>query len=229
MKPHVAFVLCSVLAAPLTTNAQSVARTLKARVVYLEPSSEDPAELFVTSTGGRKIVKLIPGASIGQDKVDCPVPSSGKVEFTKTKDSKNAVAIAEIPTALTDANLFFIKRDKPSESELPYQVAVIDNSRAVVPDGGTFVLNLTDSDVQVTVGDQSGEMPPGKSHTAKRPESRDEYQMAPFILKINNGGDWKPLKDNMMRFAESERYFVIIHAPVKGGRPAVKIYKQAKP
>lgn len=229
MYTRLAVLFCAALAAPLSAFAQTGARTIKARVVYLEPSPKDPAELFVSSSGHGKFAKLSPGASIGQDKVDCPVSSSGKMEFTTSKDSKDPVAVAEIPSSLSDANLFLYKRDKPAEGESIYQVAAIDNSRKALPDGGTFVLNLTSSDVQVKVGDQSGEATAGKSHAVKRPEARDEYNMAPFMLRIKSGEAWKPLKDSMMRFSEAERYFVIVHQPAKGGRAQVKIYKQVKP
>ena len=211
------------------TSAAPAAKSLKLRVIFFEPSSDDPTELYVPNDGKGAFLQVKPGSSIGSDKISCPLSSSGKITFSKSRNATDVIAVAEIPPEVMEANLFFVKREKPDAGQPLYDVVVVDNSRAAIPDGGLAAANATDSPLKVTVGTESGEVAPGKHFIARRPDDRDEYNMAPFNVSIKQGADWKTLKNNTMRYAEAERYFVIIHSPSKTSRPTVRIYKQVKP
>lgn len=212
-----------------SAGAQSATRAVKVRLVYFEPAKDDPTALFAHYGNKGKSVKIVPGSNVTDDKIDCPVPSAGEVIFSRSADARDAVAAATIPAGVKEANLFFLKRRPPAPDGLLYQVVVVDNSRSFLPHGGVCVYNLTASPGSVTVGDTTVDVAPDLPVAIKKPRELDEYNMAAFKVRLKEGAVWRTLKDNMMRYADSERYYAFIHTQPGGGRPGVKIYKQVMP
>ena len=219
---------CSVVAVTLVAaSLQLSARTVNARLVYFSPSSDDPKEMYAVGPSEDESVTCQPTSSVTSDPVVCPVGGSGKVTFAKSATGNEVLASASVPAGVTQAVFFFLKNPDSTGNGARYQVLVVDESNRALPGGGSYVCNITPKSTRVTIGEFKYELTPGKSVLVNRPKT-DPYNMAPFQVQIQNDDGWAPVKDSSMRFAEVERYFMIIF-PDRGVRPTVKIYKQPVP
>lgn len=199
-------------------------RTVSARLVYFEPAAGDPVELHCAGKDNA-FIKCMPGSSISAEPVSCPVDASGKVVFTRTQARDQIVATATIPAGVDRAILFLLRNPQSAGTKAaPYRVLTVDESKSALPPGGSYVCNLTAKNARITVGEHKYQLVPGKPALIQRPDRRDAYNMATFLLEAQDADAWSPLKDTTMRFSESERYFVLVHPA--GQRAAVKIYKQ---
>lgn len=205
-------------------DAQTPARTVSARVVYFDRTPEDSQELFVANGTDGGFLKIEPGQGVDGESVSCPVDASGKVDFRKSQSSPDVVASATVPQDVHKAVMFFLRLPKPNGTKI-YQVLVVDESTKTLPKGGGYVCNLAGKSSRITLGELKYELPPGKSISLKRPATLNEYNMAPFQVQMQNGETWSRVKDAMMRFSDSERYFILTYLE-NGTRPAVKVFKQ---
>lgn len=206
----------------MTTSVQVYGRTIKARLVYFSPSAEDPAALFVSGTTPEKVVKLDPTSSVAPPPVSLPVGDDGKVIFAKSQSRADVIATAVVPAGVSQAVFFFIKAPGAGST---YAVLVVDESAQALPGGGSFICNIAPQTARVSIGELNYEFPGGKSTHLKRPKT-DAQNMAPFRVTVNMDGTWTSIKDSTLRFAENERYFLIIYPEGVSG-PNIKIYKQA--
>lgn len=205
------------------TVASAQTRNINARLVYFKQSSDDPATLYCPSATEGEFTSCTPGSSVEVDQTICPVNAAGKIVFTKTAAADQVVSTASVPAGINEAILFFLKN--PTSSGTPYQVLVVDESFKALPKGGSYICNLSRSPVRVSIGESKYELVPGKPVSAKRPEKRDAYNMASLQVVIKDGEAWSPVKNSILRFADTERYFIIPYFE-DGTRPSVKIYKQ---
>lgn len=204
-------------------HAQNEGRRVSARLVYFQESPGNPSELFFNQGGD--FVKCSPSTSVSGAPVACPVDAAGKVTFTGATTGTPVVATANVPSSVSEAVFFFLKNSVPGAA-MTYQVLVVDESLKSLPKGGSFLCNLSPKTARVCLGEGKYMIVPGKPVYMKRPEQKDEYNMAALQVQIQAQGDeWKNLKDTMLRVSESERYFIISYLE-DGKRPAVKIYKQ---
>lgn len=206
-------------------HAQTSARTVSARVVYFDRTPEDPQELFVANGTEGGFTKIEPGQGVDGEPVTCPVDASGKVDFRKSQSAADIVASATVPKEVHRAVLFLLKSPSAAAGTNPYQVLVVDESTKTLPKGGGFICNLAGKSSRITLGELKYELPPGKSVSLKRPTTLDQYNMAPFQVQMQNGEAWSRVKDAMMRFSDTERYFILTYLE-NGTRPAVKVFKQ---
>lgn len=223
MIPSFKYSTVAVLVAAASFNA--AARTVNARLVYFTPSADDPAELYVAGQTEGELVKCEPSSSVTRDPATCQVDASGKVVFFKTATGGEVVATATVPAGVSQAVFFFLRSPKPEQKNTSFQVLVADESPKVLPKGGSFACNVAPLSARLTIGEFKYELPPGKSVHLNRPKI-DASNMAPFRVQIQVGDSWMPIKDSTLRFAENERYFLIIYRD-DGTRSVVKIYKQA--
>ena len=205
-------------------SAQTPSRMIHARVVYFDRAQGDPQELYVTSGAEGGFSKIEPAQGVDGEPVPCPVDGAGKVNFLKSRSAADVAATAVIPQGVSRAVLFFLKNPKAGSNA--YQVLVVDESRNAIPKGGSFICNLAGNNARLVLGELKYELPPGKSTSLKRPETLDDHNMASFQIAMQNGDSWKRVKDAMMRFSESERYFILTYLE-NGTRPAVKVFKQS--
>ncbi len=218
------FLKCAMVAVTATlAHAQNENRHVSARLVYFEQSSGDPSDIFYNNDG--QFVKCTPSGSVGIAPVACPVDAAGKVVFTRTAALDQVVATANVPASISQAVFLFLRNSNPGKTAI-YQILVIDEAYKTFPKGGSFICNLSPRNARVTLGEAKYLLPPGKPVHVKRPDQKDAYNMAPLQMQIQGEGDeWNNLKDTMLRFSESERYFIITYLE-DGKRPSVKIYKQ---
>lgn len=217
---------CSALVLALPSFAQE-ARTIRARVVYFQEANENPSDLFHLAAGG-EYRKTTPTSGVGGESTEMQVDASGQVSLLKTPAPGTPVAVAKVPGGVSDA-IFFLLRNPAASAQAPsYKVLVADESVKNMPRGSSFVCNIGGFGSRVSLGGSGYLMPPGKPAYVKQPEKRDAYNMAAFQVEAQEGQAWKPVKDTMIRFSESERYFFLIYSEAGGG-PSVKIYKQFMP
>jgi hypothetical protein len=221
---HSFFLTCAAAAMSLTlANAQNEGRRVNARLVYFEQSALDPTEVFYHSNG--EFVKCPPSGSVSGTPVSFPVDASGKVVFTGTAAASPVIATASVPQSVSQAVFFLLRNPDPSAA-VPYRILVADESFEALPKGGSFICNLAPNNARVSLGESKYLLPPGKPVFVKRPEEKDAYNMAALQMQIEGEPEvWKSLKDTMLRFSESERYFIVTYMR-DGRQPAVKIYKQ---
>jgi hypothetical protein len=202
-------------------HAQTEGRRVNARLVYFEQSPGDPVEIYFNNGG--EFVKCSPTGSVSGTPVACPVDASGKVTFTGTSTSSPVLATAHVPEDVSQAVFFFLRSPGGVSA---YRILVVDESLKTLPKGGSFICNLSPMNARVTLGGAKYLLPPGKPVFLNRPEQKDAYNMAPLQMQIEGEPEvWKSLKDTMLRFSETERYFIVTY--MEGGRqPSVKIYKQ---
>jgi hypothetical protein len=206
-----------------TAHAENEPRRVSARLVYFQESTGNPSELFFNNNG--ESVKCSPSTSVSGAPVACPVDAAGKVVFTGTAAGTPVVATANVPASISEAVFFLLKNSAPGAPPT-YQILVVDESLKSLPKGGSFLCNLSPKTARVSLGEGKYMLVPGKPVYMKRPEQKDEYNMAALQVQIQAQGDeWKNLKDTMLRVSESERYFIVSYLE-DGKRPAVKIYKQ---
>jgi hypothetical protein len=204
-------------------HAQNETRRVSARLVYFQESPGNISELFFNNNG--EFVKCSPSTSVSGTPVACPVDATGKVVFTGTAAGTPVVATANVPASVSEALFFFLKNSAPGAAPT-YQILVVDESLKSLPKGGSFLCNLAPKTARVSLGEGKYILVPGKPVFMKRPEQKDEYNMAALQVQTQVQDDeWKNLKDTMLRVSESERYFIFSYLE-DGKRPAVKIYKQ---
>lgn len=220
------FVACITLALTLPSLAQE-GRTVNARIVYFQEANENPAELFFATAGG-EFGKVTPTGGVGGESMKMPVDSNGQVSLLKTPALGTPVAVAKVPAGIDDVVFFLLKAPAASAQAPSYKVLVADESVRNMPRGSSFICNVGGFGSRVSLGESKYMMPPGKPAYVKRPEKRDDYNMAAFQVEAQEGEAWKPVKDTMIRFSENERYFFLIYSE-SGGSPSVKIYKQFMP
>lgn len=220
------FIAFSALVLALPAIAQDL-RMITARVVYFQDAADNPPDLFFSSVGG-EFGKVSPSAGVGESGTKVAVDPSGQVSFLKTAAAGAPVAVAKVPSGITEAVFFLLKSPAASGQAPSYKVLVADESLKTIPRGGSFVCNIGGSAARVSLGEVKYALPPGKPAYVKRPEKRDGYNMAAFHVESQEGDAWKPVKDTMIRFSENERYFFIIYSEA-GGAASVKIYKQFIP
>lgn len=218
-----------ILAAFITAlpGAAQDKRTVNARVVYFQDSKDNPADLFYVSDSG-DFAKTTPIGGVGVSSAKMLVNASGQVALLKTASAGSAVAVAKVPTGVTDAVFFLLKTAGATSTGASFQVLVADESIKMMPRGGGFICNIAPSGARALMGEIKYELPSGKTAYFKRPEKLDGYNMASFQVESQENGAWKPIKDTMLRFSENERYFFIVY-PEAGTDPTVKIYKQFMP
>lgn len=216
--------VCAVVLVSSAVHAQSAGRTVKARLVYFAPSPDDPSELFIAAGEEGEFITWQPSSSIAHAPVTCPVGTSGKVVFTKTAGGRDVMASASVPSGLSQAVFFFLKKPEPVGKSAPYQVLVVDESIRTLPKGGSYLCNIAPHPIRASLGEFNYELSPGKNVHIKRPKVND-YNMAPFRIFMKKNDAWSPVKDSGMRFSENERYFIISYLE-NGTRPSVKVYKQ---
>lgn len=218
---------CSAVAVTLFSACNlAVARHVNARLVYFSPSSDDPSELFTQGDTEDEFVRCQPKSSVTSDPISFQIGESGKIHFARTGKGGDVVASATVPPGVSEAVFFFLKQPAPSGKEAHYQILVVDESARALPKGGSYVCNIAPQNVRMTIGEFKYELPPGKPVYLKRPGT-DDYHMAPFQVRMQSGDSWIQVKDSALRFAPTERYFIISYLEPSGSRPAVKIYKQA--
>lgn len=217
------FLKCAVVAMIVSVaQAQNEGRSVNARLVYFLQSPGDPTELYFSSNG--EAMKCSPSGNINGTPVTCPVDASGKVVFTRAAGGQVA-ATANVPASVKEAVFFFLKVPGPDKGA-PYQILVVDEALKTLPKGGSFICNLSPKNARVSLAESKYLLAPGKPVFVDRPDKKDDYNMAPLQMQIQGEGEvWKPLKDTMLRFSESERYFIVTYLE-DGRHPAVKIYKQ---
>ncbi|MEO5713684.1 MAG: hypothetical protein ABIT37_09365 [Luteolibacter sp.] len=218
------FFKCAVVAMAVSmAHAQNEGHRVSARLVYFQQSTGDPEDLYFNNNG--EFVKCSPSGSVSAPPVACPVDAAGKVIFTKTAAAGEVVAAANVPESVTQAVFLILKNPTPGTGT-PYQILVVDESFRTLAKGGSFICNLSPKNERVTLGESKLLLPPGKPVYVKRPDQKDAYNMASLQMQIQGEGDeWKNIKDTMLRFSESERYFIVSYLE-DGKQPSVKIYKQ---
>ncbi|RYD30784.1 MAG: hypothetical protein EOP87_15990 [Verrucomicrobiaceae bacterium] len=219
-------VACSILVLSLPSLAQE-ARTVSARVVYFQEENENPTDLFFALAEG-EYGKVSPASGVAGESARIPVDAGGQVSLLKSPGPGSPVAVAKVPADVEDVVFFLLKSPAPSTQGPSYKVLVADESAKNMPRGSSFVCNVGGFGARISLGETRYVMAPGKPAYVKRPDKRDEYNMAAFQMEAQDGAAWKPVKDTMIRFSENERYFFLIYAEA-GGSPSVKIYKQFMP
>lgn len=198
---------------------------LKARFVYIEKAADDPAEIYTNDPKeSAPAVKLPTSSEIAGEPVACPVIGRKVILFrSDTRDEK--MATVEIPDGtMTKVVVFLVKNPKPEKGGA-YLAMLVDDSTEALPAGGTFIGNLSSGTARVTLAEVPRELAPGESAFVKRPEKRDDFNMAPLIVEVQDNGKWRRAKETMQRYAESDRYYVLAY-PVVGRPPGVKVLKQ---
>lgn len=219
------FILVALITALPATARE--ARSVNARVVYFQDSKENPVELFYASDSG-DFAKMTPNGGVGGNSVKMLVSASGQVALLKTAAAGSAVAIAHVPDGVTEAVFFLLQTPASKSTGVSYQVLVVDESIKNMPPGGGFICNIGSSATRASMGEAKYVLPPGKTAYFKRPEKRDDYNMASFQIESQENDVWKPVKDTLIRFSENERYFFIIYAETSRVT-SVRIYKQFMP
>lgn len=199
-------------------------KSVNARIVYFHPAADDPKELFVPTGTEGEYQQISPLRGVDADPVTCAVDAAGNLVFTGSRAAAPVVASAAIPNGVTQAVIFLLR--KPAAGGAAYQALVVDESHRSLPKGGSFVCNLSPNEVRVVVGELKYQLAPGKTASLKRPGTVNEHNMAAFQMAMQQAGEWTRMKDGMMRFSESERYFMLVYLE-NGTRPSVKIFKQA--
>ena len=220
------FFILSVFITVLPAAAEDK-RFINARVVYFQDAKDNPADLFYVSDSG-EFAKTTPIGGLGVSSAKMVVNASGQVELLKSASAGSTVAVAKVPTGVTDAVFFLLKSAGATSTGATYQVLVADESNKNMPRGGGFICNIAPSGARALMGGVKFELPSGKTAYFKRPEKLDGYNMASFQVESQENGAWKPIKDTMLRFSENERYFFIVYREA-GTDPTVKIYKQFMP
>lgn len=208
-----------------TATGRDAPRTVRARLVYLDPPAADFVNIHCAGKDGA-FTKVTPALSVSGAAVACPVDEAGTVTFTKIDAPEPVVATGSVPAGVKDAIFFLWKDPRPAEGAPPYRLLAVDEGAKAVPNGGSFVANLGDSPARITLGDAAHDLAAGQSTVVPRPAGRDEHNMASLLIESEMAGKWSRLKDALMRYAEADRYFILLVPAGEGKRPAVKIYKQ---
>ncbi len=198
---------------------------LKARFVYIEKAADDPAEIYTNDAKeSAPAVKLPVSGEIAGEAVACPVIGR-KIALYKSDSRTELMATVEVADGATrEVVIFLVKNPKPEEGGA-YLAMLAEGSLKAMPPGASFFGNLSSGTARVTLAEVPKELAAGKSIIAKRPEKRDDFNMAPVVVEVEDGGKWRKMKESMLRFAESDRYFILAY-PVAGRPPAVKVLKQ---
>ncbi len=135
--------------------------------------------------------------------------NKGKVIFNDPKDLTGpAVAIATVPAGMKNG-LVMCFPSGAKEGEPPYRTVVVDISLKGIPKDGALVMSVFPEDVRVVIGEHRILLKPGKSAGLKRPQKRNDYNMAPVVFQAQEGAEWKTAAETLVSFPPDLRQFFV--------------------
>lgn len=209
------------LSLPTLLPAQEAAR-LNCRFLRFERGSQSPAPLYVMGAEGKEPTEC----PLPQDQLSKPValsPVNGTLAFhAAPQGGGEPVAVAKVPTGLTQALLMFLPSDEENRA---YNVVVLDGSEKGYPKDGALVVNLYNQDVRFILGEHKVQLPPGKVAALGRPAQRDNFNMAPVAFQFRTDDQWRMAYESMIRFPEEQRHLFVSYVDPRTKRPRVRSYR----
>lgn len=192
---------------------------LTCRLLNFERGGNGNNELIVVDQEGLPVQCKLPSDSLSKP-VKLPVIER-KLIFRR-EIAEPPVAIATVPSGITEALLVFLPSDDP---KFDYRPVVLDGSKKGFPESGCLVLNIYSEEVRFILGEHKIMLPPGKTAKLERPEQRDNFNMAGVVFQFKTDKGWRAAYETMSRFPEGQRHLYIAYVDPKSKRPKVRSYR----
>lgn len=226
MTPRIAALLVSLLLpAAATAQATPPLRPVDCRFLCLAGTPPPPP--LLNSGGAGQEAKVSVPVNVLSPVIQCFV-DQGTIRFLAADDGR-PVASASIPAGVDAAVLVFLPAAAVEGSPQTWRVMVIEDSPAKFPDGGAFVANLYDGEIRFVIGEHRNLLPRGGSHGIRRPQQRDEFNMAPVIVQFQDGETWRTASESTLRFTPGSRFLILAYVDPGSGRPRVATFPDIRP
>ncbi|MEM9080245.1 MAG: hypothetical protein AAGC74_06075 [Verrucomicrobiota bacterium] len=207
---------------PLFAQSDTPTRKIDCRFISISERS-DLSSILNIATEDLEIACKVKRLKLDRERTEC-IAVNDVLTFVTAGDKK-PLAKVRIPPSVDDAILIFVP-DPSKEAKLPYRIFPIDDSDKNFPSAGASVVNFYGSQVRFIIGENKGLLEPFKSTGIKRPEKRDDFNMALVGVQFkNNQGSWQTVRETKVRFIPGLRYLVFTYVDPSSKRPTVKTVK----
>jgi hypothetical protein len=179
-------------------------------------------------------------------RITCPAREN-VIHFLSDGD-KDELVVATIPPTMKSALLVFfrtkatpakveeVEEVKESEQdvgtttavaeETVWQVLVIDDAARNDPTDGGLVGNCYPAAMRSRIGAGPETLATMETRRFATPTEKDDFNMAPVILELNDGESWKKASESSLRFLPGSRYLLFLYPDESSGRPRVAMIQE---
>lgn len=198
---------------------------MKCRLFSVMRGGDAPKEFRVDTGRGKSPLVITPARSMRVAAVEVPVSREGVLRFVEGEGAEaTVVGETKVPAGAGELNLFAMPDTTPDDAVL-YQFAAFDAKPKELKNGGVAFFNGLTSEAKLTVGEKTETVPAGEPKLVKSPEEKNNFNMAPVIVEVNDGTRLRKVKESASRFSGDETYWLILFEEPKVKRPQLRIFK----
>lgn len=189
--------------------------TLSCRILNFNRQAENVDSLFVVDSEGKPFECQLPTESLSKPTA-LPVVEQQLV-FRKEPEGE-PVARGRVPKGLNRALVILLPSNDPDEA---FQPLILEDSENSFPPDGAMVVNLYGEDIRFILGEHRKQLRPGQNVGLKRPDQRNNFNMAAVTFQFKTTKGWRSAYESMVRFPGDQRHLFITILEPRSKRPRI--------